>query len=85
MANAPKGHNVVESKQLREFCEKIEALIEDRKIVNADIKQVLEEAEHVGYDKKVIKDMIKYRSMNVEERQDYLELRDTYLSALGLL
>lgn len=85
MSNPPKGHNVVDTKQLREFCERVESLIEDRKEVNSGIKQVLEEAEHVGYDKKTIKEVIKFRAMDAEDRKEQQELTDMYLSALGLL
>lgn len=79
------GHNSLKPAELVNFCERIEALIEDRKVVNADVKQVLEEAEHLGYDKKVIKDMIKIRAMDPEERDERLALTDMYLKALGLL
>lgn len=79
------GHNALSPKQLKEFCERIETLIEDRKAVNEDIKQVLEEADHEGFDKKTIKEVIKIRAMDPEERAERKELLDMYLQALGLL
>ena len=82
---AGMGHNSLSPKDLRAYCERIEALIEDRKAINADIKQVLEEADHSGFDKKTIKDVIKIRAMDAEDRQQQFELRDAYLNALGLL
>lgn len=82
---AGMGHNSLSPTDLKKFCEKIEKLIEDRKDVNADIKQVLEEADHSGFDKKMVKEMIKIRAMDAEDRQETFELRDAYLSALGLL
>lgn len=82
---AGQGHNSLSPSDLRKFCERVEKLIEDRKAINADIKQVLEEADHNGFDKKQIKEMVKVRAMDAEERDEQFALRDAYLSALGLL
>lgn len=82
---AGEGHNSLNPADLVKYCERIEALVEDRKGINADIKQVLEEADMNGFHKKTIKEMIKYRAMDPEERQQQFDLRDAYLSALGLL
>lgn len=85
IVEAGMGHNSLSPGDLRKFCERVEKLVEDRKAVNADIKQVLEEAEHNGFDKKTIKEMVKIRSMDQEDREEQFALRDAYLSALGLL
>lgn len=82
---AGQGHNSLSPTQLKKYIERIETLIEDRKNVNEEIKQVLAEADISGYDKKTIKDMVKIRSMDAEDRQQQFELRDAYLHALGLL
>ena len=89
---AGMGHNSLSPSALRSYCERIEKLIEEReklseerKDINADIKQVLEEADHSGFDKKTIKEMIKIRAMDAEDREEQFALRDAYLSALGLL
>lgn len=79
------GHNQLDPKQLTNFVERIESLIDDRKAVNADITQVKEEADQLGYDKKMIMEMVKIRSMDPEERQERDNVRDMYLKALGLL
>ena len=79
------GHNVLTPGALRSYCERIESLIEDRKAINADIRQVMEEADINGFDKKTLKEMIKIRGMDESDRQEQFELRDAYLSALGLL
>lgn len=82
---AGQGHNSLSPSDLRKFCERIEKCIEDRKVVNADIKQILEEADHNGFDKKTIKEMVKLRAMDAEDRDEQLALRDAYLKALGLM
>ena len=49
------------------------------------IKQITEEADHSGFDKKMLKEMIKIRAMDSTDRAEQFELRDAYLQALGLL
>lgn len=80
-----QGHNSLSAKDLQKYIERVEACIEQRKDINADIKQILEEADHNGYDKKTIKDVVKIRAMDPDDRKEREELRDAYLSALGLL
>jgi uncharacterized protein (UPF0335 family) len=82
---AGSGHNSLSPDDLKRYCERIEALIEDRKAINADIKQVLEEADMNGFHKKTLNAVIKIRAMDPDERREQDELRDAYLSALGLL
>lgn len=82
---AGQGHNSLSPTDLKKYCEQVEALIEQRKDINADIKSVLEHAENDGFDKKTVKLMVKYREMDAEERQEQFDLRDAYLQALGLL
>ena len=83
--NPGLGHNVLKASELTSFIDRIESLIEDRKGINADIKQVYEEAEHNGYNKVVIKDCVRIRNMDPDERAERLALTDMYLKALGLL
>ncbi len=82
---AGMGHNSLSPKDLKEYCTRIESLIEDRKAINADIKQVLEEADMNGFHKKTLQQMIKFRAMDPDDRREQFELRDAYLAALGLL
>jgi uncharacterized protein (UPF0335 family) len=82
---AGAGHNSLNPEDLIKYCERIETCIEERKDINASIKQILEEADHNGFDKKTIRYVIKVRAMNLEDRQSQFDLQDAYLSALGLL
>ena len=82
---AGSGHNSLHPEDLKSYCERIEKLIEDRKLISGDIKQVLDEADMNGFDKRTIKDVIKIRAMDPDDRREQAELRDLYLSALGLL
>lgn len=86
MTKSPgKGHNVIDTKQLREFVERFESLQEDKKEILESQKVVLGDAEHQGFDKKMIRKMVKIRAMDKEDRDEERELTDMYLSALGLL
>ena len=82
---AGSGHNSLNPQDLRKYCEEIEALLEQRKDLNADIKHVFETADMNGFHKKTLHYVIKVRAMDQEERREQEELRDAYLSALGLL
>ena len=87
MTPPPKNHNsseVVQTKQLKAFVERIEKLIDDRKSISEDIKDVKQEAKGSGFDLKTLNEVIKLRAMDVERRREQEELRDLYLSALGL-
>jgi uncharacterized protein (UPF0335 family) len=79
------GHNSLSPSQLLSYVEKIEKLVEDRKAVNEDIKTVLEDADNSGYDRKTIREVVKLRAMDPDERQERQELLDIYLRALGML
>ena len=78
------GHNSVAGDMLLHVVEEVEKLIEDRKAVNENIKAILDNAEGQGLDKKTIKEMIRIRALDKEEREQREELRSIYLVALGL-
>lgn len=82
---AGEGSNSLNPTDLRNYLEEVEKLIADRQVINEDIKAILERAEHDGFDKKMLRQIIKIRAMDQEERREQEELRDAYLSALGLL
>lgn len=82
---AGEGHNSLNPTDLRNYLEEIEKKLEERKFLNEDIKMILERAEHDGFDKKVIRQIIKIRAMDQEKRKEQEDLRDAYLAALGLL
>jgi uncharacterized protein (UPF0335 family) len=79
------GHNSVGVDQLRQYIERAERLIEERKGINDDIKDVMAEAKSQGYDTRTIREVIRQRAMDKAVRDERRELVETYLSALGLL
>ena len=78
------GHNSVAGDMLLHVIEEVEKLIEDRSAINENIKAILDSAEGQGLDKKTIREMIRMRALDKEEREQREELRSIYLVALGL-
>ena len=79
------GDNSVSSELILHAVEECERLIEERKALNEQINDILSAAEGQGLDKKTLRDMIRLRAMDKDERMERETLRDLYLSALGLL
>jgi uncharacterized protein (UPF0335 family) len=71
-------------KQLRQFVEQIERLEEDKKDLTGDIRDKYNEATAVGFDKKVLKQVIKLRKKTRDQRYEEESILDTYLHALGM-
>lgn len=74
----------VSSAQLKSFIERIERLEEEKAAVAEQIREVFGEAKGMGFDIKIIRQVIKIRKMETQERLEQEELLDLYLSALGM-
>ncbi|MCO6407325.1 DUF2312 domain-containing protein [Hoeflea alexandrii] len=70
--------------QLRSFVERIERLNEEAKTIADDIKDVYGEAKAMGFDTKVLREVIKLRKLDQNERMELESILDTYLHALGM-
>lgn len=70
--------------RLRLLVERIERLDEERRGIAEDIKDVFAEAKSVGYDPKIMRQVLKLRRMKPDDRAEQEMLLDTYLSALGM-
>lgn len=64
---------------LRDLVERIEALEEEKKDVQHDIKDLYAEAKSKGINRKALKKVIKLRKMDREERQEQEEAVKYYL------
>jgi uncharacterized protein (UPF0335 family) len=71
--------------RLRSFIERIERLEEEKSVLMADIKEVYAEAKGTGFDTKTMRQVIRLRKMEDNDRQEAEFLLDTYLAALGML
>lgn len=66
------------------FIERIERLEEEKKSICADIRDVYSEAAGQGYDKKVMRQIIKLRKMDPADRAETEYLRDEYKKMVGI-
>ena len=70
--------------RLRLLIERIERLEEEKKAVGDDIKDVYLEAKAVGYDVKILREIIRLRKKNPDDRREWALVLSTYASALGM-
>ena len=71
--------------QLRAFVERIERLEEEKKTISDDIRDVYAEAKGNGYDVKALRQVIRLRKQDKDERAEMEAILDTYLHALGMV
>jgi len=72
------------AQHLRQFIERIERLEEDKVALSQDIREVFGEAKDAGFDVKIMRQVIKLRKLNTDERSELEHLLDTYMHALEL-
>ncbi|KAA0073952.1 DUF2312 domain-containing protein [Tardiphaga sp. P9-11] len=82
--DATGSHNVAAA-ELRQFVERIERLEEEKKTISDDIKDVFAELKGRGYDVKAVRQIIKIRKQDENERQEMEAILETYLQALGMI
>ena len=70
--------------QLRAFVERIERMEEEKKAITEDIKEIYAEAKGMGYDTKVLRQVVRIRKQDQNERAEQEAILDTYLHALGM-
>jgi uncharacterized protein (UPF0335 family) len=69
---------------LRSFIERIERLEEEKKALTADIRDIYNEAKSQGFDSKVMRQVVRLRRMDRNDRLEQEALLDLYCDALGL-
>jgi len=82
---ADKGHNSKASDdRLKLLIERVERLNEEKKGIADDIKDVFAEAKAVGYDTKIMREIIRLRKMKPDDLREFEAVLDTYKTALGM-
>ena len=71
--------------QLTQYIERIERLEEEKRAMMADIRDVYAEAKAMGFDPKIMRQLVKMRAMDRELLQEQDELLQTYRAAVGLV
>lgn len=82
--NTPIGHNSNDDR-LRLLIERVERLEEEKKGISDDIRDVYAEAKAVGYDPKIMRQIVRLRKMRPDDRAEMEAILDAYKSALGML
>ena len=70
--------------RLRLLIERIERLEEEKKGIADDIRDVYAEAKAVGYDTKIMRQIVRLRKMDGNDRREMEMVLETYKAALGL-
>jgi len=70
--------------QLRSLVERIERLEEEKAALTADIREIYSEAKGVGFDTKVMRQVVRLRKLDRADRQEQEAILDLYLAALGM-
>ncbi len=70
--------------QLKAYMERIERLEEEKAAMAADIREVFAEAKANGFDVKIMRQVLKLRKMDSNDRAEQEALLDLYMSALGM-
>ncbi len=70
--------------QLKSFVERVERLEEEKAALTADIREVYSEAQSLGFDSKIMRQVVRMRRIDKSELQEQEAVLDLYLSALGM-
>ncbi len=70
--------------QLASYVERIERLEEEKASLMADIKEVYGEAKALGYDVKILREIIRLRKVEEHERSEQEQILEVYKRALGM-
>lgn len=82
---ADEGHNSeAADDRLKLLIERIERLNEGKKGIADDIKDVFAEAKAVGYDTKIMREIIRLRKMKPDDLREFEAVLDIYKTALGM-
>ncbi|PPR68269.1 MAG: hypothetical protein CFH00_00668 [Alphaproteobacteria bacterium MarineAlpha1_Bin1] len=74
----------IAAERLRQLIERIERLEDEKAALAADVREIYAEAKAVGFDAKVMRQIIRLRKMDTADQQEMEALIDTYKHALGM-
>ena len=71
--------------RLKSFIELIERLEEEKAAIAGDIKEVYSEAKSSGFETKIMRQIVRLRKMEPQERSEQEQLLDVYKQAIGMI
>ena len=74
----------IAAQRLKSFIERIERLEEEKAALGADVREVYSEAKGEGFDIKIMRQVIRLRKLEADDRQEQEQLLDLYKQALGM-
>lgn len=74
----------IAAEQLRSYIERVERLEEEKAGLGADIRVVYAEAKGNGFDPKIMRQIVRLRKMDAQDRQEMEALLDVYRAALAV-
>ena len=74
----------VAGEQLLTLIEQIERLEADKEALTADIRDVYTQAKAAGFSVKVVRQLVRLRKMDKEERDEQEALLEAYRQAIGM-
>ena len=70
--------------QLRAFIERIERMEEEKASIANDIKEIYAEAKGNGFDTKILRQIVRIRKQDYNERMEQEAILELYMEALGM-
>jgi uncharacterized protein (UPF0335 family) len=77
------GHNSLDRDRLRSLVERIEQIEDEKVALSEDLRGLYAEARSSGFDATALRQVIKLRRQDKEERDERQAIVDEYLAALG--
>ena len=74
----------ITAEQLRSYIERIERLEEEKAGIAADVREVYAEAKSNGFDVKIMRQVLRLRKLDHDDRSEQEALLDLYKRALGM-
>ncbi|VFU09143.1 conserved hypothetical protein [Methylocella tundrae] len=74
----------VAAAELSQFVERVERLEEEKKALSDDIRDVYAEMKGRGFDVKVVRQIVKIRKQDRDERMEMEAILELYMSALNM-
>jgi uncharacterized protein (UPF0335 family) len=70
--------------RLKSFIERIERLEEEKAALAGDIREVYSEAKSTGFETKIMRQLVRLRKMEPQDREEQDQLLDLYKRAIGM-
>lgn len=74
----------ISRERLQSIIERIERLEEEKATLTIDIREIYLEAKSLGFNIKIMRQIVRLRKLDRADRQEQEELLDLYKNALGM-